>query len=68
SQLSYSQPEQIGIPTAIYRGAEKGIGDIAMGLKQGALQIQRTNPLMAESPEQSNQPLEQQLQQLSQEQ
>jgi hypothetical protein len=68
SQLSYSQPEQVGIPTAIYRGAEKGIGDIAMGVKQGALQIQRTNPLMAESPEQLNQPIEQQLQQLSQEQ
>jgi hypothetical protein len=68
SQLSYSQPEQIGIPTALYRGAEKGIGDIAMGVRQGVLQAQRTNPLMAESPEQLNQPVEQQLQQLSQEQ
>jgi len=67
-QLSYSQPEQIGIPTALYKGAEKAVGDITMGVRQGALQAQITNPLMAESPEQLNKPVEQQLQQLSQEQ
>lgn len=69
SQLSYAQPEEpVGIPTAIYKGAEKGIGDIAMGVKQGALQLQRTNPLMGANATQQNAPIEQKLQELAQQQ
>lgn len=69
SQLSYAQPEKpVGIPTAIYKGAEKGIGDIAMGVKQGALQLQRANPLMGANAQQINAPIEQNLQELAQQQ
>lgn len=69
SQLSYAQPEEpVGVPTAIYKGAEKGIGDIAMGVKQGALQLQRTNPLMGANAQQINAPIEQNLQELAQQQ
>lgn len=67
-QLSYAQPEQVGIPTAIYKGAEKGIGDISMGIQQGALQLQKTNPLMGADAAQQNAPIEQSLQELAQKQ
>jgi len=69
SQLSYEQPaEPIGIPSALYRGAEKALGDVVMGVKQGVLQLQRTNPLISTSVAQQNAPIEQRLKKLAQQQ